>query len=419
MRHDMLQEVIASRRKRMPHRQTEQFPEEETLRQRKSGRFFAWGIILFVGVFGVFAFSFLFSGATVRVTPRIEAFSIDETFNSVRRSTEETATLPFDILTLEENAQKEVPASGSEYVERKASGVIVVYNNYSTKPQKLINNTRFESSDGKIYRIKKPIVAPGKTTIGGEEVPGSVEVTVYADETGASYNIGLTDFTIPGLKGSPMYDGFYARSKTPIEGGFAGDVKKISATDREQATRALQEEIRSKLFDRIFEEKPEGFVLYDDGVFIRFKDGEQIETAGGEDTAIVSQVGKLEALMFAEQALSAHIARRVVDHFDNRPVVIPELSSFQFTLLDKAALTPTEASDISFALAGSGRVIWDVDSSLLQDALAGQPKKDFQKVLSAFLGIERAEIVIRPFWKQAFPENSSKIKIEMMVPEAK
>ena len=34
----------------------------------------------------------------------------------------------------------------------------------------------------------------------GKNIPGSVDVKVYANEPGEKYNIGLSDFTIPVLK---------------------------------------------------------------------------------------------------------------------------------------------------------------------------------------------------------------------------
>ena len=46
-------------------------------------------------------------------------------------------------------------------MERKASGQIIVYNAYNDNNQKLIKNTRFETPDGKIYRIQASIIVPG------------------------------------------------------------------------------------------------------------------------------------------------------------------------------------------------------------------------------------------------------------------
>ena len=108
--------------------------------------------------------------------------------------------------------------SGGQY----ASGKITVYNNYSSAPQKLIANTRFQTSDGKIYRIKGAISVPGM---------GVTEATVYADRAGEEYNIGPADFTIPGLKGGPRFEKVFAKSKSAMSGGTSGNVRIVKKED--------------------------------------------------------------------------------------------------------------------------------------------------------------------------------------------
>ena len=77
-----------------------------------------------------------------------------------------------------------MPTTGEEAVEVKASGKIMVYNNFSSEPQRLIIRTRFETKEGLIYRIPESIVVPGKTVKMGWETPGSKEIGVFADEPG-------------------------------------------------------------------------------------------------------------------------------------------------------------------------------------------------------------------------------------------
>ena len=71
-------------------------------------------------------------------------------------------------------------ATGKEEVSLKASGRIVIYNNYNTAKQRLVRNTRFETPPGFIYRINKSIDVPGQTTEAGRTIPGSIEVTIHA-----------------------------------------------------------------------------------------------------------------------------------------------------------------------------------------------------------------------------------------------
>ena len=157
----------------------------------------------------------LFSGAKVIITPKQNRTLIDVSSVAVLDGSAEE--LSYEIMTIEETSSKKIAATGREEIEEKASGRIVIFNDFNTSSQRLIKNTRFETSEGLIYRINKSVVVPGQKTEDGEKVPGSVEVTVYADEAGEGFNIGLMDFTIPGFKGSPRFAKFYARSKNTYD----------------------------------------------------------------------------------------------------------------------------------------------------------------------------------------------------------
>jgi len=159
----------------------------------------AFGIIVFllaitlsVKVIDVFA------KATIQVVLHKETINVDTILKSGKM---DKADLPLEIMQLDMTERKTAKATGVENVEKKASGRIVVYNEFSSAPQKLIATTRFETPDGKIYRIKDAVTVPGA---------GSVEATVYADQPGEEYNIDLTDFTIPGFKGNFLHIFLYS-----------------------------------------------------------------------------------------------------------------------------------------------------------------------------------------------------------------
>ena len=107
----------------------------------------------------------------------------------------------------------------SESSGKKASGKLVIYNEFSSSAQTLAATTRLESSNGKIFRITKNIVVPGTTIVGGSAQPGAIEVDVVADQPGDDYNIEPDKFTIPGFSGSPKFNKFYAKSSEAFSGG--------------------------------------------------------------------------------------------------------------------------------------------------------------------------------------------------------
>lgn len=424
MAKNILQDVIASRKKSVSLMGMKaEEPIEQQYEEHGFRKYTIWVVVVAAVFFlSLFFYSVVFSGVVITVTPRHQDVSVGATFLAHKRALDNQVELPFDTMTIEETAEKIVPATSSETVHQKASGEIIVYNNYNTKSQKLVKNTRFETSDGKIYRLQKSIMVPGKTGSGTGAVPGSVSATVYADGEGEAFNVGLVDFTIPGLKGSPMYAGFYARSKTPMSGGFSGVQKIVSSTDKQAAEIELKKIAQDKAIQRIHQEKPQGFVLYNDGISIAFID--ESNQAAKTSTAAANTVTMrmraiLRGIIFNEQDLSRYIAGKTIDNFDGSAVKIPNLGTLNFSLLNKETVSLADAQSISFELSGPASVIWAVDQGSLRDKLAGTSKIDFQKIMSGFLNVERAEVSIKPFWQTNFPANGEKIKIEMIEPTTK
>src|SRR3989344_576101 len=75
--------------------------------------------------------------------------------------TDSALELPGVVFTEKRNLTKSYMASGSEHVERRAGGKITVYNEYSSNPQVLVQNTRFATPDGRIYRTDVKVTVPG------------------------------------------------------------------------------------------------------------------------------------------------------------------------------------------------------------------------------------------------------------------
>lgn len=128
----------------------------------------------------------------------------------------ETIKLAIEINTAKEILDRLKGGAGILVWSKKATGKIMIYNEFSTAEQKLIINTRFESPDGRIYKLAQSITVPGKKIINQQEIPGQIEAVVIAEEEGSQYNIDPTKFTIPAFKGGPKYEYFYGISTDSI-----------------------------------------------------------------------------------------------------------------------------------------------------------------------------------------------------------
>ena len=376
-------------------------------------RFAIWGVAAGAVAFLLFVLLSFFSGTVVKVVPLQENITVSGNFFAQKNA--EEGALPFKLIMLEDSLPGEVPTSEEKEVERKASGDIMIYNTYSSKSQKLIKRTRFETSDGKIYRINKSTVVPGTTVQNGKIVPGSVEVTVYADIPGEEYNIDLTDFTIPGFKGDPRFDKFYARSKTPMKNGFSGTVKTASSKDIARVEEELQNSLKETLLAQARSQVPGDFILYDNAVFFSFKDLDDL-TYGTKNSIDITERGSLYGVLLNKNELSKHIATNLITTYDDSDVFARGLEELKFDVSGQEKFDPVGDSELAFTLTGPVTVVWEVDETALARDLAGTSKADFLNTIGGYSNIQKAEATVKPFWKKVFPENSEDIAIRKIEP---
>jgi len=390
----------------------ENLPPKSHHTRKTSSRFGLWVIAVVSLLILIFGFSFIFSGVKIVVTPKQRTVLVDAEFNAYKNPG--VNELGYEIMTVEREGSQEVTASGEEFVEEKASGKIIIYNDYSSSNQRLIKNTRFETPEGLVYRINNSTTVPGRKTEDGKAVPGSIEVTVYADEGGEKYNIGLTDFTIPGFKGDPRYNDFYAHSKTEMTGGFVGEKKVISEADEELARSEIQKNLKVLLLKDVFSQKPEGFEIYEDGIFVTFTslpDGEDGNRVSVREKAV------LYGVLFEQKAFAQFIAQNTVAGFEEEEVEILDPSTLIFAILEKDQVEPWIGEEFSFKLGGKAHIVWSFKSDSLKEDLAGKAKGALQTVLTGYPSIDEAQIVLRPFWRQTFPDNIKDIKVTTIIDE--
>ncbi|MBI2099680.1 hypothetical protein HYT45_04750 [Candidatus Uhrbacteria bacterium] len=393
----------------------------DVLPRRRFPRIAIWGSLVFAVVVLVFAFSTFFENATVRVTQKQETASFDGIVVA-RRGGEETPPniLNFELMEIRETVSKEVEAKTLEYVERRASGSVIVYNNYSKQSQRLIKNTRFEAPDGKIYRIRESVVVPGQRQIDGKTTPGQTEVVIYADEPGVEYNKDLSDFTIPGFKGTAHYGTFYARGKTPLHGGFRGNVKTVGAAKLARVRDELQDEAKKRLLASAQAQKPENFALFPDAVFVLFSDAEApLKDKEGHEgaRALVSEEAVLYGIIFEKEKFGEFLTEKLDLMEAGGRIVARNIEDLDFKIIDKTNFDPENDTQFSFTLKGKPQFVWEFDAEELREELRTVPKSQLAAVLLGFPSITRAEVTFRPFWKRSFPEKGEDIVIEKVVEE--
>lgn len=395
-------------------------PKEEKKNSGKNSYalWFVAGISL---VFLLFAFSFLFSGAQIIVTPKTTDVDLkSENLSAMKDSVDSTdstdADLSFDLITITGQESEDIASTGTQNVSTKASGTVVIYNTFSSAPQILLVNTRLEGTNEKIYKTDTEITVPGMASDG---TPGSIAVGVYAADAGADYNSGPLDFKIVGFEGTPRYDKFYGRSEDPIAGGFVGSMPQVSDADKNKAADDLKSSLQASLWQKATDQIPTGFILFKDAAFLDTGDITIGTPSTTSNEVPVTLQGTLYGFIFDETKLTDKLATDLIPNYDGSDVYISDLQDMPFALTTDGTGTPSYAdmTNINFTLSGTAEFVWRVDVDKLVSDMLGKNKSDFNQALSAYPNITSANLIVKPVWKSSLPDNPKDISVIVNYPK--
>lgn len=399
-------ENFQAREPSMPYRQ-ENYSGAMPVR-KPNRKYLLWilGIAVVAGL--VFFLSSMWSTADVVVTQRVSSGNLNASFSAAKNVGDQP--LSYAVMTISKETDAAVTSTSSAASAKgtptKASGTIVIFNN-NAESQPLVKTTRFEVSNGLIYRINSSIIVPGSTkNSSGTVVPGSIEALVTADQAGENYNIGKTDFTIPGFSGSPKFKTIFARSKTEMTGGTSG---KSTAPASPQLS-SIEDDLVKSLVAEAGAQVPAGYVLLTNS-YSAVPTVTQATSSGSSAATHIKET--VSFILFPQDAISNEIAKAI--NVESASSTISNLSSLTFSTpsMTQASLASALAAEnpITFTLSGNPTVTWNLNADTLKTELAGRPRRNLNDILARYPAIDKADVTIKPFWLSSFPKNTADINI--------
>ncbi len=399
------------RREKRANRRMPKQSEEMNIKVKKgsflSFSFMGWAVVLILLSLVITGFTLFFMGKTT-VTIKTKVINIplsQEVIHTAYKDANE-GELPFSIIEMQKTASTTIEATEKKFVKQRASGELIVYNDYSSESQRIIKNTRFEAPDGKIYRVKNSFVVPGRRN--GK--PGSVVVTVYADQPGEEYNKKEARFTIPGLKGSPRFEKFWAKTKTPLIGGFSGTKPVVDEQVINSKQKELTDKLSSDFESAIFKKLPKNSIFFKDAITYKTT-SEQLPVENSNNlvlnVTLTAYVAVFDKFAFADELASEANS----DININGKKEILNLDDLIFSVLQKDKLDLSSDTAFQFQVSGPAKFNWVIDPKEVKSALAGHKVDEFDSITAKFNGIKDINLSVRPFWKSEFPTNPKYIEV--------
>jgi len=385
-------------------------------KKRKIPAVFA-GFVLILIVFSI-AIVFLTTQASMalEIQPVKEILRLEESFEA-RVSQEEIdfekKIIPGRFFEKEIQIKEQFKSTGVLEKSGRAEGMIKVYNTHTPiTPVTLRAQTRFLSSEGsKIFKAPAKIYIPSARIENGKVIPGSVEIKVIAQEAGENYNIGPSNFSIPGLSGNALYYSIYAESESLITGGFKEEVSVVTEKDIENAKDLFVEKAFEEAKVSLKNEVSEFFVLLDDSI-IKLEEIDCPEVLDMEINSFFCEgYVKINGLGFKKldiEELSKFSANLLLSPTQ---VLIEETLELKYlrpeVIMEKGKLFAS--LDIGF------ETYKDVLVEVLRDEIRGKSREEIESfIYDNYPQVNGLNMKFSPFWVSKAPKDSQKIDIEMI-----
>ncbi|MEK7084963.1 MAG: hypothetical protein AAB904_00375 [Patescibacteria group bacterium] len=371
------------------------------------------GFFWFFGALAAVAAAFfllnVFGYVDVVITPKTQKVEVSL---PIRASAAGGRDVGLEIIRAEERMMVTEPITQTRTLEQKATGQVVIYNAYSRAPQVLVQGTRLEAPGGRIYRTGQAVTVPGAKMEGTKIIPQGVEVSVSADKPGKEYNLGLSDFTIPGFKGTPQYQKFYARSKTEMKGGIAGTFTAVTEEDVDRAIYKAKTPLADALKKKIESDLPAGVFLPQNSSRITYT-ASRVEPPLLSEAreAAVEVLAVFEGLGLNQKDLEETIASSYLSLSPDEPVAISNLSELMFEKVHEDFTSKVA----NFRVTGAAHFVWQFDEAALKDDLIAS--EDRALVFEKYPAVERAEVRFKPAWWRIFPKDPDRVKIRRITAE--
>lgn len=352
----------------------------------------------------------------IAIWPKVDVLSYQQTIKADKTISSidlKKQVIPAQYFETSKVSSQDFPATGSASNEGKASGLITVYNKCDpATPVTLAKGAHFLSDSGKSFSYLQKIVIPAATKKLGKTIPGSVQITVTADESGSEYNIAPAAFSIPKLNGTIYYSCIYATSDEEMIGGYTGKVKKVTDDDiygaKEVLTKQASEDAMSLLKDKISSE----YITLNNAVTTTTVNATTKVKSGAIVDNFNYQVEiKASALAFKKSDIEQIAKDYILSQVPEGKTLLEK----DFKLDYSTGTIDMSAGNMIVNLDFSSGVYENIDKNSMTLSFMGQNDEQIRRTIENSYGDQVSEVQVKfwPFWVKSAPNNQKSIRVEL------
>lgn len=348
-----------------------------------------------------------------KIPVSFEEVSVKASVNAFNVETDGDLIVPGEVISSTKNMEMKFLSSGKDRVERRATGEVYIFNEYSSVPQVLVATTRLLTPDGKIYRLNDRVIVPGAQVVGGKLSPSKIKVKVTAYKAGEDYNINpdLNEkWTIPGFKEAGLMDryrGFYAKPAGPMEGGFVGIRSIPTDEDITKAKEEIRKNLEKTLSSQIIMVNSPEFKILEGASEFRMVEEKINELADEEGKFSVFAAAEMKNFVFKKDDLIKALVKRFLPEIDFELKVLSEKIDYKDIAVD------WDKGVMNFVVSGSLIFESKLDADNLKSRFLGKNEVEMRSIILGIPGLEKANISLWPFWVKSVPNNPKKVEITL------
>ncbi len=320
--------------------------------------------------------------------------------------------IEFEIMIISDKKFKKIVLTEPKEVSIKAKGSIILYNEFSTTPQKLLAGTFVSDNDGKTYQINETVTIPGYSIDGGKILPGNVDVPIQSFLPGENYNGSPADFKIISFKGTNKYAKIYGKLKIPLAGGATGLYYSLNDVDKIKIKEIAKSSLRNDLLNQVKVLFPEEYILFPEATAFTYTNNDDFISKTPE--AEIEIEGVLSVVLFKKESLINNIIKLSlpdVTKDELKEINIFDLEKLSLSFSDKDQTVTKETTSVSLRANGKVDLVWTPNVEMLKSKLLGKQKNEVLPILSQDKGLAAASVKIFPPWNKYLPLDLSKINI--------